>query len=193
MVNIKHSEDLISVTFEEDIVLEENMFFSMANVRICKGTFIGKGTTIRANVVINPNVHIGRNCQIGNNAFIREYVVIEDNVKIGFSTAIEPHAFIGTGTSTQGFCMISEYSSIGKNVFLGPYFNNPADNTIGKPEGEYIANPAVIEDDCRFGSSVKITPGNTIRKGTIIGAGSLVTKDTEPNSLYYGTPARRIK
>ena len=50
-----------------------------------------------------------------------------------------------------------------------------------------------IEDDVWIGASVTILPGVTLKKGSIIGAGSVVTKDTEEFSVYAGVPARKLK
>jgi len=186
-------EDVMYVLFNEEYVSEKDTVFNMSNVLIMKGTKIGKGTKIFRNTTISNNVIIGDNCFIGNNVLIRNNVTLGDKVKIGFSTSIEPYATIGNNTSTQGFCMISEYSKIGRNCFIGPYWNNPADNTIGKPIGEYIAKPAIIEDNCRFGSGTKIVPGIKIAEETITGAMSLITKDTEHHSLYFGIPAKFIR
>ena len=166
-------------------------YFPEQNIRIGKGCTIGRGTIIRSNVVINDNVTIGNNCQIGNFVLIRENVTLGNGVKIGGFNSIESSAFIDDGTRTQSFCMISEFSVIGSNVFLGPFFNNPADNTIGQPGKIYNPQPSRIEDNCRIGSKVVVTPGNIIGKGTIIGAGSVVTKSTGRNELWYGNPASR--
>ena len=163
------------------------------NTELAEGVLIGDNTIIRRGTVIKEGVEIGKNCQIGNNCLIREHVILKDNVKIGFTNVIEPRSTIGENSSTQSFCTICENSVIGKNVFIGPNFTNPADNSIGKPEDVYVPYPAIIEDDCRIGANVTITPGRIIRKGSIIGAGSLVTKDTEPKSLYYGAPAKKIE
>ena len=169
----------------------------MQNIRIGKNTKIGKGTFIRSNVVINGDATIGKNCHIGNFTLIRAFVNIGSDTKIGATNIIELYATIGNNCRTQSFCLVAEHSKVGNNVFLGPYFANPADNTIGESlfnlEQEYLAQPAIIEDDVRIGAKVILKPGITIKKGTIIGMGSLVTKDTENNSLFYGSPARRIK
>lgn len=58
---------------------------------------------------------------------------------------------------------------------------------------ESSAKPICIEAGCWIGSSVTILPGVTIRRGCVIAAGSIVTKCTEPDSLYAGTPARFVK
>lgn len=51
----------------------------------------------------------------------------------------------------------------------------------------------VVEDGCWLGGNVTVLPGVTIKKGCIVGAGAVVTKDTEPDGLYAGIPAKRIK
>lgn len=53
--------------------------------------------------------------------------------------------------------------------------------------------PTVIEDDCWIGVRVIMTPGRHIGKGSILAAGSVVTKDVEPYSIMGGNPARLIK
>ncbi|MFZ4771111.1 MAG: acyltransferase, partial [Ferruginibacter sp.] len=44
-----------------------------------------------------------------------------------------------------------------------------------------------------IGANVTILPGITLGEGSVVGACSLVTKDTEPWTIYIGTPARPIK
>ncbi|EPP8196536.1 acyltransferase [Campylobacter lari] len=51
----------------------------------------------------------------------------------------------------------------------------------------------IIEDDVWIGANVTIMPNITIKKGSIIGACSLVTKDTEEYTIYAGTPAKKIR
>nr|WP_284498322.1 acyltransferase [Legionella maioricensis] len=49
-----------------------------------------------------------------------------------------------------------------------------------------------IEDDCWVGMNVCLMPGVRIRRGCVIGAGAIVTRTTEPYSIYAGVPARKI-
>lgn len=51
----------------------------------------------------------------------------------------------------------------------------------------------IIEDDVWIGAGAIIMPGVTVRKGTIVGANSVVTKDTTPYTVYVGTPAKPIR
>lgn len=50
----------------------------------------------------------------------------------------------------------------------------------------------IIKDNCFIGTRSTILPGVTIGPNSVVGAGSLVRKDVEPNSVYAGVPARRI-
>lgn len=63
----------------------------------------------------------------------------------------------------------------------------------GRRGGKTIYAPIVVEDGCWIGAKSIILQGVTIKKGCIIAAGSVVTKDCESNSLYAGVPAKRIK
>ena len=56
-----------------------------------------------------------------------------------------------------------------------------------------ICKPIIIERGCWLGMNVSVMAGVRIREGCVVGAGSLVTRSTEPNGLYIGSPARRIR
>ena len=53
--------------------------------------------------------------------------------------------------------------------------------------------PIIIEDEVWIGANVTILPGVRIGKCSVIGAGSVVTKDVEEYSIYAGVPARKIR
>ncbi len=59
--------------------------------------------------------------------------------------------------------------------------------------GKTLRLPVKIEDGCWIGANSTILPGVTVGKGCIVAAGYTVTKDCEPNGLYAGVPAKRIK
>lgn len=59
--------------------------------------------------------------------------------------------------------------------------------------GKTIRKPVTIKKGSWIGASSTILPGVTIGEGCIIAAGSVVTQDCEPNGLYAGVPAKRIK
>ena len=51
----------------------------------------------------------------------------------------------------------------------------------------------IVEDEVWIGANVTILPGVTIGTCSIIGAGSVVTKNVDPYSIYVGIPARKIR
>ena len=55
------------------------------------------------------------------------------------------------------------------------------------------AEEIIIENNCWIGMNCIIMKGVKIGKNTVIGAGSIVVKDCEPNSVYAGNPAIKIK
>ena len=65
--------------------------------------------------------------------------------------------------------------------------------TESQRAGKHIYHDIVVEDGAWIGASCTILPNVTIANGCVIAAGSVVTKSTEPNGLYAGVPAKRIK
>ena len=56
-----------------------------------------------------------------------------------------------------------------------------------------ICKPVVLKKNCWIGAGSSILPGVTIGENAIVGAGSIVTKDVEPNTVVAGNPAKIIK
>ena len=77
--------------------------------------------------------------------------------------------------------------SIGSNTKI---FQNV---TLGAGKGLYPQNFPIIEEDCIIYTGAVVIGDITIGKGTIIGANAVVTKDTPPNSVVGGVPAKLIK
>jgi maltose O-acetyltransferase len=96
--------------------------------------------------------------------------------------------------------------NIGNNVMIGPNVTLATPmhpllpeerNVRQRQDGSYYnleyAKPIVIEDDCWLASNVIVCGGVTIGEGSVIGAGSVVTRDIPPHSLAAGNPCRVIR
>tara|TARA_B100000963_G_scaffold96486_3_gene83302 strand:+ start:11535 stop:11930 length:396 start_codon:yes stop_codon:yes gene_type:complete len=102
-------------------------------------------------------------------------------------------------------CQINEYAFlqgaiIGDNVMIAPYValiaNKKDVASTEKPMSLAKKNKGlkvIIENDVWIGRNAIVMPGIKIGKGSIIGAGSVVTKDVEPMSVMGGVPAKLIK
>lgn len=126
--------------------------------------------------------------ECGNN------VNIERNASFSTRTILGNNSGIGINAKLYGKVII------GNNVMMGPdciiYTQNHKFDRIDIPmcdQGFQNEKTVLICDDVWIGGRVIILPGVKIGKGTIIGAGSVVTKDTDEYSIYAGNPARKVK
>lgn len=116
--------------------------------------------------------------------------------KVYFS---DPKISIGRGTFINNFCKFygGESIIIGENIYIAMNCLFTANShRIGGPSlraGESFRKPITVGNGCWIGANTTILPGVTIGNGCVIAAGAVVTKDCDPNGLYVGVPAKRIK
>lgn len=121
-------------------------------------------------------------CELGNDVFVGPFVEITNGVKVGDKTRVSSHSFI---------CNLV---TIGKECFIG--HGVMFTNDLFK-EGKIINNekyffPTIIGDNVIIGSNATILPVK-ICSGSVIGAGSVVTKDIDVKGTYAGNPARLLR
>lgn len=140
---------------------------------VVKNCQLGKNV----NIIEPVNLY---NCKIGNNCFIGPFVEIQKNAYIGDFSRIQSHSFICEGVT------------IGKNSFIshGTMFTN---DLFDSPDiKSWIMQKTYVGDNVRIGSNTTILPVE-IGDNSIIGAGSVVTKDVPPNSIVAGNPAKILR
>ncbi len=152
---------------------------------------IGTNCTIRAGSIIYSEVSIGNNCQTGHNVMIREKTSIGHNTIIGTNTVIDGNVIIGNEVSIQTGVYIPLYCKIGNNVFMGPFSKLTNDKYMMRKKFDLIG--PTIEDEVSLGANSIILPGITLKKGTMVGAGAVVTKNTAEGDIVVGNPAKFLK
>jgi acetyltransferase-like isoleucine patch superfamily enzyme len=130
---------------------------------------IGARTRIWApkQVVIGSNVYIGKDVQIEANCEIGDYCLVANRV-----------AIIGRHDH--------DFSAIGFPVRFSPWVGSDRFPNL------HAEDKAVIESDVWLGYGAIVLTGVTIGRGSIVAAGSVVTKDVAPYSIVAGVPAKTI-
>jgi maltose O-acetyltransferase len=95
---------------------------------------------------------------------------------------------------------VTDNLEIGENVMMGLNCNILPNNHIFDrvdipiiQQGESEEVITIIEDDVWIGNQVVLTPGRTIKKGSIIAAGCVLSKDFPEYSIVGGNPSRLIR
>lgn len=152
---------------------------------------IGTNCTIRAGSIIYSEVIIGDNCQTGHNVLIREKTQIGKNSLVGTNCVIDGNVTIGNDVSIQTGVYIPLFCTIGNSVFMGPYCKLTNDKYMKRKD--FQLKGANVEEFVSIGANAVILPGITLKKGTIVGAGAVVVKDTGENDVVIGNPAKLLK
>lgn len=146
------------------------------SVKISEDVKFGKNV-----IVITPVNLYG--CEIDDGAFIGPFVEIQKGCVIGKNTRIQSHSFI------------CELVSIGSNCFIshGVMFINDLFSNGSPARGDQSKwKPTRIMNNVSIGSNSTILPV-TICDNSVIGAGSVVTKDIVEPGIYAGNPAKLIR
>lgn len=124
-------------------------------------------------------------------------LVVSENVGIDKNCTIGDYTYIGPDCSITK-ASIGRYCSIGRNVNIGVGEHNINEISLNaifyeNPYEELTAKKCVIEDDVWIGVNAIILRDVKIGRGSVIGAGAIVTKDVEAYSVIVGIPGRVIK
>jgi len=159
--------------------------------------FLSANTKIGKNVVINPYVVIGSNVKIGNNVEILSFThiegaKIEDNVKVGPFSRVRPGTVLSTRSRIGNFVEVKN-SRVGIGTKIN-HLSYVGDATIGKSTnigaGTITCNydgkkkyRTKIEDKAFIGSNSSLVAPLIIGKKSVIGAGSVITRNVRKKSL----------
>lgn len=189
-------------------LLMRRFFYPFILGKVGKGVIFGRSVTLR-----HPHKII-----IGSHSFIDDYavldakgaenegIVIGKNVFIGRSTILsckEGSIFLDDYVNISAHCSllsetrikIGRYSFLAGHCYLvagGNHLFDRTDIPIMFQPSE-VKGGIVLEEDCWLGASAVVLDGVTLGRGSIAGAGAVVSKSFKPFSVALGNPAVRIK
>lgn len=146
------------------------------------------------------NVKVGENVKIYD--FVNAYnCVINDNSKIGTFVEIQKNAFIGKNCKISSHTFICEGVTIEDEVFIGhnvSFINDMFPKSVNEDgsvqtDKDWELKTTLVKKRASIGTSATILGGVTIGENSLVGAGSVVTKDVPSNVVVAGNPARIIK
>ena len=159
--------------------------------------FFSKDTKIGKNVVIDPYVVIGSKVKIGNNVRIHSFCHLEDskienNVNLGPYARLRPGTVLQIGSKVGNFVEVKK-SKIGKkskinhlsyigDATLGSSVNIGAGTITCNYDG-VKKNKTKIKNSVFIGSNSSLVAPVTINENSVVGAGSVITKNVNKKSL----------
>ncbi|MBR1821166.1 MAG: acyltransferase [Clostridia bacterium] len=181
-------------------------------LRQAKGLFlVGK----KVQITHGKHITCGRNVKFEDYSEIHglcsDGLIFGDNVTISRGVMIRPSSYYGgdlgaglvmgahSSIGPYGYVGCSGKITIGANVMFGPKCSLFAENHVFSDSEATIKSQGVkqkgitVEDDCWIGSNVVILDGVTIGRGSVIGAGTLVTKSVPPESVLMDRRDRQIR
>jgi acetyltransferase-like isoleucine patch superfamily enzyme len=193
-------------------------FYRLIKYSMSKVFCIARGITNRGiNVSISPWAIIkgGNRIRLGNNVLIERDVMLnagEPNsfIEVGADTWLFYHCMLstsggwiklGSNCTVNSFAVLYGHGGleIGNGVRISAH-------VVIVPMNHIYKNPAIpicmqgetrkgikIEDDVWIGAGARVLDGVKIGKGSVIGAGAIVTKDIPPYSIAVGIPAKVVK
>jgi UDP-N-acetylglucosamine diphosphorylase/glucosamine-1-phosphate N-acetyltransferase len=159
--------------------------------------FFSKDTKVGKNVTIEPYVVIGLKVKIGNNVIIKSYsylesCVLENKVEVGPYARIRPKTILKEGSKIGNFVEVKK-SVVGKKSKVS-HLSYIGDSQIGKSvnvgAGTITCNydgvkksKTKIKDNVFIGSNSSLVAPLIIEEDSVIGAGSVITKNVKKKSL----------
>jgi acetyltransferase-like isoleucine patch superfamily enzyme len=162
-----------------------------------RGTYnrptLGAEAWLRSGTVIYDGVEIGDRFQTGHHVVVREECTIGDDVTVWSNSIVDYGCSIGNRVKIHSNCYIAQFSHIADDAFIAPGVTFANDLYPGVAESAANMLGPFIDEGAQIGVNATILPFVKIGKGTIIGAGSVVTRSIPAGKVAYGCPAIPVR
>jgi len=151
-------------------------------VTIGAGCVIYRGATLSNNVFVGDLATIREDVEIGEGTIIGRGATVENKTKIGKWVKIETNAYITAISTIKDYCFVAPMVTFTNDAFMGRT----------KERFKHFKGPT-LKKGARIGANATLLPGVVIGEDAVVGAGSVVTKDVPPKTIYIGVPAKYLK
>ena len=154
---------------------------------------IGSNGNINSGCTIYTNTNIGANFSSGHNVVIREENSIGNDFSIWSNSVIDYGCKIGNHVKIHCNCYIAQFTVMEDDVFLAPGVIVANDLHPGCDMSAECMKGPILKKGVKIGCNVTLLPYITVGEYSLVGAGSVVTRDVPPYSVVAGNPAKVIK
>ena len=154
----------------------------MSNKKIASNVILGE------NVVLNDFINL-YGCSIGDNTKIGPFVEVQKNAFIGKRCKISSHTFICEGVTIEDDVFVGHGVMFINDKY--PRSTNESGELQTEEDWEVIST--IVKQGASIGSNATLLCGITVGSGSIVGAGSVVTRDVPDKAVVAGNPARIIR
>lgn len=116
---------------------------------------------------------------------ISRHAIISPSVKLGKGICVMPGAVVNVNTIIKDNCIINTKSSIDHDCYIS--------ESCHIAPGVTLSGNVRVSKGVWIGTGVSVIDKTSIGEWSFIGAGSVIVNDLEPNALFYGVPAKKIK
>ena len=154
----------------------------MSNKKIASNVILGE------NVVLNDFINL-YGCSIGDNTKIGPFVEVQKNASIGKRCKISSHTFICEGVTIEDDVFVGH----GVMFINDKYPKSTNESGELQTEDDWKVVSTLVKQGASIGSNATLLCGITVGSGSIVGAGSVVTRDVPDKAVVAGNPARVIR
>jgi UDP-2-acetamido-3-amino-2,3-dideoxy-glucuronate N-acetyltransferase len=154
----------------------------MSNKKIASNVILGE------NVVLNDFINL-YGCSIGDNTRIGPFVEVQKNVFIGKRCKISSHTFICEGVTIEDDVFVGH----GVMFINDKYPKSTNESGELQTEDDWKVVSTLVKQGASIGSNATLLCGITVGSGSIVGAGSVVTRDVPDKAVVAGNPAKTIR
>jgi len=155
---------------------------------------LGANTVLDDNVVLDAKGTKNRGIEIGENAYVGRNSIIsckEGSITLGDYCNISSNCTLLSETELR----LGKYCFLAGRCYLvaggNHVFDDPSTPIMFQPS--YSKGGIHIEDDVWLAAGVIVLDGVSIGKGSVVGAGSVITRSLQEYSIAWGSPAKKVK